>query len=104
MVDRQRLAPHCLSVDDRHDIGEILVGIVYVTDFHLLSIDEHPEMLADQLDRAVRCGPIAGARCQGGIAAQRAQNPKGVKAGFFGRGSGAPLPSKSAPTFINSRN
>jgi hypothetical protein len=82
MVDRQRrrLMLHCLSVDDRHDLGEVLVGVVYVVDFNCLSIDKHVEVLADQLGRPVRCRPIAVARRHHRIAPQRAHDPELIDA------------------------
>jgi hypothetical protein len=73
------------TVDDLQDPLQVFVGIVYVADLNLLFVDEHAQVLADQLGRPVAGSRVAAARRQYGVGAQPAHDPEVIEAGFFGR-------------------
>jgi hypothetical protein len=81
----RRLVLDRLDADDLHQLGQVLVAVIYHIDIYLLFIDEHVEVLADQLGRPVAGSRVAAARCQHRIGAQPPHNPEAVETGFFGR-------------------
>ncbi len=81
MVDRQRLVLYRPAIDDRHDLRQILVGIVYVADLDLLVVNEQAKVLAD---RPGGGGPVAGPHRQQRISAKIAQHPERINAGPLG--------------------